>query len=125
MFLALVMSSKHFSTLQMMRSPSPIVMTKVRSPRSMVNPLFFWILEIDFDEADPISYDRVDAYVYGIRVSGTEWYVNAPQPLHICAFDFPPVEPLVFDIKLYVGMETFGEDRVLEGILVHGNLWKI
>ena len=44
MFLALVMSSKHFSTLQMMRSPSPIVMTKVRSPRSMVNPLFFWMV---------------------------------------------------------------------------------
>ena len=52
MFLAFVMSSKSFSTLPMTRSPSPIVMTKARSPRSKANPSFFgfwrWLLRGGF-----------------------------------------------------------------------------
>ena len=47
-FLALVMSSKPFSTLPMICSPSPIVKTKVFSPRRKAKPSFFgcwkWIL---------------------------------------------------------------------------------
>ena len=48
MLRALVMSSKPFSTFPMIFSPSPMVMTKARSPRRRANPsrmgYWRWIL---------------------------------------------------------------------------------
>ena len=80
---------------------------------------------MNFDEPSPIPCDCVDANVYWVGIGGAKWYVHAPKSFHSCNFDFSTTKLLVFSIKPYGDMETFGEARVLGCLLVHGDLCEV
>ena len=125
MFLALVMSSKPFSTLPMTRSPSPIVMTNARSPRRRAKPSRFgcwrWIL------INPAQFLVTVLMPMSIGLEYAEprgMFMSRSLSMHAVLTSLP-AKFLVFTIKSYGDMETFGEARVLRYLLVHGDLCEV